>query len=96
MARTAGGGASVNVGSIALPRLRARRKRRKPPGPFFWWTLFNVIWCVAFTGFDLIEAFLRDLLFPLAFAGLQAAFLAYWWRLFRREWERWRRDDDDA
>jgi hypothetical protein len=86
----------MNVGSIALPRLRVRRKRRKPPGPMFWWTLFNVVWCVAFTGFDLIMALLHHSALALAFAGFQAAFLTFWWHLFRREWDRWRKDDDDA
>jgi hypothetical protein len=75
----------------ALPR--ARRKRRKPPGPGFrralGWVLFNA----AFLLLDLIRV-ASGHTYVLIFASLQAVCLAYWWPTFRREWERWRSDNE--
>lgn len=89
--------------SIALPRLRTKRKKRKPPRPQFWWTLFWVIWCAVLMVYDAMSMF-DDLSAGKNFTAvmdagavlLMYAMLRYWyWKPFKQELELWRKDDEE-
>lgn len=88
--------------SIALPRVRARLKRRKPPGPAFWRALAWVAWDVFWILWD-VGAFINGIAKARpVFAAISIAcgfLLALCLRYIDgprlvREWRRWM--DDDA
>jgi hypothetical protein len=82
--------------SIALPRVRAKRKRRKPPRPEFWRAFRWVLWDVAFAVWDLVA--IGWARWPVAMACFAAVmivdFAVFSWPRFRRELDLWREDDD--
>lgn len=84
----------------ALPRLKVKRKRRKPPGPRFWWALRWLVWDVMFLGWDIVwglmasedgAPFLAGLFF--AMAVLQALACGFFWKIFQAELRRWLDDE---
>jgi hypothetical protein len=89
--------------SIALPRIRSRRRRWKPPRPDFWLALFFVIWCIIFSIYDFLsggsklddeKTYIVLIGVGQIIAGIWMLWcLHWWWRRFMREWDIWRRDE---
>lgn len=85
------------MSDIALPRVHARRRKIKPPGPSFWRALAFVMWDLAFTVFDLfvaapdgnsVEPWLG-----ITCAGIMVTCLVVFdWPRFRRELSKWKAD----
>lgn len=79
------------MNEATLPKIKTKCKKRKPPGPWFWWYFFWVIYCAVISLCDFTIWFS-----PLGFfAGLFVlALLAFfWWPRFMHELKAWRDDD---
>jgi hypothetical protein len=89
--------------SHALPRVRTRAKRRKPPRPQFWAALFCVTYLLGSVGTLVALAVLRDI--PKGDAvmvgcetfgvfGVAVILHDCYWPWLRYEIELWRRDEE--
>lgn len=80
--------------SIALPRAKAKRKRRKPMPPKLRWLLFWVCWCAFWTGYDLVKFLGSGRMWDMILAGIMICWFCTFWGDFKREWTAWWKDDD--
>lgn len=88
------------MSAFALPRVRAKRRKIKPPGPLFWWALAWVVWDAAFATWDFTFTVLDARDGDYTMAGLMALvgcamvwLLVKWsWPRFRRELAKWKAD----
>jgi hypothetical protein len=85
---------TVRNGTVALALPKARRRRRKPPGPAFWWAFAWVVWDIGWAVFDVIAPPVHPM--DVFCAAVMVAFLTWWpnhWAWFRRELRRWLEDE---
>lgn len=85
--------------AIALPRIRVRRKKLKPPRPQFWEALFWVtlaFWCIFCCTWGVLKNIQAGLIVLVvwdgAMLGLWSWILRREWRTFIHEWRIWRDD----
>ena len=97
--RTAG---ATGMSEYVLPRAQAKtkRKKRKPPRPEFWYRLFWVAWDLFFGLMNFLNVVAYESIavkiFCLTCGGvLLTAFVLSDWPKFVREWELWRKDDEE-
>lgn len=84
----------------ALPALKTKRKKRKPPHGRFWWYLGNLTYCMVFGVWNLMNTFDTDptwvnaISLACAFLLLYLAF-SFWWPLFKKELNKWHKDNEE-
>ena len=76
--------------SYTLPRIRTKRRRRRPPNKWLVWLLLNVSLNAFFAVYDCIIYATTGELIQICLAAFQTALLCYFWPRFWREYKRWR------
>lgn len=86
--------------SIALPRIKSRRKKRKPPSKAFILAIFFIVCDCFWLGYDLVYAITaKSPIYGMIAAAMMIACIAFprygAWYVFVREYTAWKKDNDD-
>lgn len=86
-----------NDDAIVLPRPRAKRKRKKPMPPWLMVWLFFAAYELLLIAWGVLDVAREKDIVPnmLSVAILTASFTVTVWPNLKREWEAWKRDDDE-
>lgn len=82
----------MTPGALALPRIKVRRKRKKPLSPWGRFWLAVLIFNLTFLFLEVFKYLVNFRTKDLIFAGIHAACACQAWYFFKPEWDR--RDED--